>query len=107
MGKFASQTNVPVEKSRAEIETVLARYGATHFAYSVGPDAAMIAFATKDRHVRFKLPLPNREERRFHFTAARGQSRGELGTGVPATLASIALGHQGEARSGRLWHQHV
>lgn len=74
MGKFANQTSVSVEKSRAEIESVLAKYGATHFAYAIGPNKAQIGFATKNRNVRFLLPLPDKNERRFQFSPA-GRNR--------------------------------
>lgn len=33
-GQYAKDTSVSVEKSRAEIETTLARYGAESFAYA-------------------------------------------------------------------------
>jgi hypothetical protein len=69
-GKFASETSVPVEKSRAEIESVLARYGADSFAYATEPGRAIIAFKLKDVSgvllaVRMTLPLPAKNEKRF------------------------------------------
>ena len=60
--KYASQTTVSVEKSRAEIETTLSRYGAEQFAYASDRERglASIQFSAVGRHVRFvlKLPLP-------------------------------------------------
>lgn len=64
---YAKGTDVSVEKSRAEIETVLRRYGASHFAYATTPDKAIIAFEAHGRRVRFELPLPNIKEKRFAF----------------------------------------
>lgn len=64
---YAKGTEVSVEKSRAEIETVLRRYGANHFAYACGPGKATIAFEAKDRRVRFDLPLPDIAEKRFRL----------------------------------------
>lgn len=65
MTRYASETTVPVEKSRAEIERLLMRYGASQFMYAIKPEAAMIAFHAEGRHVRFVLPMPNPTEQRF------------------------------------------
>jgi hypothetical protein len=70
-GRYAKNTTVSVEKSRGEIETILARYGAHQFMYGWSREGAMIAFVIsiegsgQDRQVRFVLPLPSRDERRF------------------------------------------
>jgi len=58
MVKFAEDTKVPVERSRAEIEQLLVRYGADQFASGWGPESAKIMFRAKGRHIRFTLPLP-------------------------------------------------
>lgn len=65
MSRFAEGTTVSVEKSRAEIETILNRYGATSFASMISADRAMIVFEAKGRRIAFDLPLPNRAEKRF------------------------------------------
>lgn len=62
---YARGTEVSVEKSRAEIETILKRYGATHFAYMTEPARAVIAFVASGRNIRFDLPLPNPTEKKF------------------------------------------
>jgi len=54
---YANKTSVAPEKSRAEIEKTLKRYGATGFAYGSQTGRAMIAFETKDRRIRFVLSL--------------------------------------------------
>lgn len=54
---YANKTSVAPEKSRAEIEKTLERYGATGFAYGTEIGRAMIGFQTKDRRIRFLLPL--------------------------------------------------
>lgn len=72
MAQYAAKTSVPVERSRAEIERTLERYGATSFAYGWDRDRAVIQFAAQDRQVRFLLPLPDRADPRFtHYK--RGQ----------------------------------
>ncbi len=58
MGLYAEGTEVPPERSRAEIETMLKRYGATGFASGWDTSGARIMFACSGRHVRFVLPLP-------------------------------------------------
>lgn len=69
MTRYAANTSVPVERSRNEIEATLLRYGASQFMYGWSGDGAMIAFLVETeqgkRNVRFVLPLPSRDERRF------------------------------------------
>lgn len=67
---FATGTTVAPEKTRAEIETTLNRYGATGFAYAVqdqteGGKRARIEFIAKERRVRFDLTMPPRTDKRF------------------------------------------
>lgn len=71
---FAENTSVSVEKSRAEIERLVMRYGANQFvtgyedAVDGKPARAMIGFRRNGWHVRFLLPLPDRSEEQFHRT---------------------------------------
>lgn len=71
MARYAENTSVPVEKSRAEIESILNRYGATSFLYATQASSALIQFDAKGRRVRFVLPLPDRSEERFSFKGVR------------------------------------
>lgn len=71
MPRYASETTVPVEKSRAEIEAVLIRYGADEFQTGWKEGAAMIAFKLRSLFVRFILPIPKRDEKRFTHKADR------------------------------------
>jgi hypothetical protein len=54
---YAADTVVSPEKTRGHIERELRRYGATSFAYGTEIGRAMVGFQTKDRRVRFVLPL--------------------------------------------------
>lgn len=63
--RYAKETTVPVEKSKAEIEGLLVKYGATEFHSGWGTDKAMIAFRLKDLFIRFVLPVPDKAEKRF------------------------------------------
>jgi len=65
MAKFAENTTVPVEKSRAEIEKLITRYGATSTAFMAAPGRAIICFEAKGRRIMFELKLPDRTEKRF------------------------------------------
>lgn len=65
MSKFAAGTDVSVEKSRAEIEGLVVRYGATHTAFMNAPERAVICFEAKGRRIMFQLPLPDKGDRKF------------------------------------------
>ncbi|HUW30193.1 MAG TPA: hypothetical protein VM223_01130 [Planctomycetota bacterium] len=71
---YAENTSVPVDRSKAEIERVLARYGATGFMYGIRPEKAVVAFEANDRHVRFILPMPDPSAPEFRTTPT-GRSR--------------------------------
>ena len=75
MQKFAAKTDVSSEKSRAEIERTLARYGATSFMYGTMPTRAILAFEAKDRRVKFELPLPDPKSPEFLRTPGRHMVR--------------------------------
>lgn len=66
MATYASQTTVAPERSRAEIERTLQRYGADGFAYAWEGGKAMIAFKANGKQVRFMLPIPPRED--YNYT---------------------------------------
>jgi hypothetical protein len=65
VAKYAEGTTVSVEKSRAEIETMLMKHGASHFSSGWGDGKAWLYFKLRDRLIRFVLPLPNRADKEF------------------------------------------
>lgn len=73
MSRYASATSVSSDKSRAEIESTLRRYGADGFMYGWESDRAMISFKFDNHVVKFVLPLPPRED--FALTPGRGRER--------------------------------
>lgn len=77
MTRFAENTSVSVEKSRAEIETILTRYGASQFGYATDTmrGLATIQFCAKGRHIRFTLNLPLFSDKQFMYTPSRKQRR--------------------------------
>lgn len=65
---YAADTSTSVEKTRAELESTLQRFGADAFGYMTEGSNAMIQFRVKGKYVRFILPLPGRDEKRFTDT---------------------------------------
>ena len=59
---YAANTEVPVERSRAELERTLSRYGATSFAYGWQASSAVVMFEAHGRRIQFVLPLPDRDD---------------------------------------------
>jgi len=89
---FANGTTVPVERSRAEIEKMLVRYGATAFTSSWDARHASLGFAFKGWHVRFDLDYPDPNEERFRQKPGRFARR---------STADAAKAYDAEIR--RLW----
>jgi hypothetical protein len=71
--QYAANTTVSAEKSKAEIESTLMRYGATSFGYQTEATRAVIQFQAQERWVRFILPMPDPSDHRFthHSRGAR------------------------------------
>jgi hypothetical protein len=57
--RYAEGTEVTSDRSKAEIEKILTRYGADSFAYMSDPKRAAVAFRAANRNVRFILPMPS------------------------------------------------
>lgn len=72
-GRYANNTSVSVEKSRAEIEKTLSRYGATQFIGGWDGNQAMIGFGIEGRMIKMLLTLPDREK--FRLTPHHGYQR--------------------------------
>lgn len=73
---YAETTTVPIERTRAEIETLLVKHGANEFTSSWSERdwkrVARIGVRMKDRMLLFELPMPLPTERRFtHVTTWR------------------------------------
>jgi hypothetical protein len=72
---YAENTSVPADRSRAEIERTLQRYGASKFMYGYDEEHSMIAFVANNRQVRFILPMPDRDDPRFTMTPSGRKRR--------------------------------
>jgi phospholipase/lecithinase/hemolysin len=73
--KYAADTSVSVEKSRAEIERTVQRWGANQFMYGWDNTRAIVGFVMKNRQLRFNLDMPDRNAKEFLFTPARRTRR--------------------------------
>jgi hypothetical protein len=74
-GKYATNTDVPAERSRAEIEQTVRRYGAKKFGYGWNDETAHVMFEMADRRIRFDISLPDRNDKAFTHTPGRGLAR--------------------------------
>ena len=56
---YATKTTVAVERSKAEIERLVTKAGATRFAQGTEPGVALVFFDLGARRVRFRIELPD------------------------------------------------
>lgn len=75
MGKYAAKTDVATDRSRAEIERDLVRFGASGFTYGWQGERAMIEFIYENKKIRFTLQMPGKNE--FQETSSGRQRRSE------------------------------
>jgi hypothetical protein len=73
MARYAENTNVNVERSRAEIERTLQRYGAEKFVSGWDQASATIGFVFRGRAFKLSLNLPDRAD--FQNTPAGRRRR--------------------------------
>jgi hypothetical protein len=73
MSQYATTTGVSVDRSKAELENVLRRFGASQFAYMSCPTQSLIGFIIKGRRIEFTITLPNRDD--FKHTPKQGYLR--------------------------------
>lgn len=75
MTRYAAETSVSTETSRAEIERTLRRYKADAFGYMSEANRAVIAFRLNGRHIKFVLPMPDPKAKEFTLTPTTGKLR--------------------------------
>lgn len=75
-GRYAEGTSVSVEKSQAEIKSLLMKYGAAQYATAddITKGQSMVQFQAQDRVIRFVVSLPSPDEKRFKLDG-RGNIR--------------------------------
>jgi len=62
---YARNTSVSADRSRAEMQKTLQRYGAIAFAYAEKAEAAMVEFQMAGKRVRFLLPMPRKDDDKY------------------------------------------
>lgn len=67
---YAKGTEVPVERSRFQIEHILGRYGAESFAYATSKNQALIAFTLNNRKIKMIVPIPDPNSQDFSHNKA-------------------------------------
>lgn len=76
---YAASTDVPADRSRAQIEQAVRKYGGRRFMYGWEEDGpnprAVVAFVIGERQVRFLLPMPDRNSREFTLTPSSKRPR--------------------------------
>ncbi len=75
--RYASDTEVSVERSKAEIEGILQRYGAEQFLSGWDQTRAVVACRMHGRHIKFVVPLPARDAEEFRLTPSRKWERSD------------------------------
>jgi hypothetical protein len=55
---YAARTSVPVAKSKADIEALVERHGATQYVSGWADDRVALGFTIEGRQVRIELPMP-------------------------------------------------
>ena len=56
---YAAQTRVPISRTKTDIEELLAKHGATGFAYATEGDRSLVAFSMSGRRVQIMLLMPS------------------------------------------------
>lgn len=68
MTAYAKGTDVPVEKTRLELEAIVRRFGAEGMVSGYDGRTAFLAFKAHGRFVRLSLPLPDPSDVAFTHT---------------------------------------
>jgi hypothetical protein len=90
-------TEVPADRSKAEIRALLLKYGAVQFGIVEEPGRALVGFVAHGRLVRLEVPLP---DRRASATTKAGKY---LGSGTAAALKVHDQEERRIWRAVRMW----
>lgn len=84
---YAAGTKASIAKSEDDIKSMLRKAGAETIMIGEDPASAYVAFHLSGRSIRFKLPLPRRDEDRF--TMRRLNQSNQLGPQTPDAAANL------------------
>jgi hypothetical protein len=60
--RYAEGTDVPADRSRAEIQRILAAHGCEKMAFGTGPEGDMLQFELHERRYRFAILRPTQKQ---------------------------------------------
>jgi hypothetical protein len=91
---YAQDTKVPVDRSRAEIERNLIRFGASGFGYAWQGGKEQVIFTFDQKQVRMEVPMPDKAEYRTDepFQKERRRRWRSLAMIVKAKLVAVSDG---------------
>jgi len=72
--RYAEGTTVAVEKTEAELKTLLRKYGADQIGILEGNGMVHCVFEMRERRIVMRLTLPARTEKRFHALTGNRRS---------------------------------
>jgi hypothetical protein len=73
--RYAAGTSVSAERSKAEIEKLLTRYGADQFVSGWNGTQAVVGFRMANRNVRILIPMPEKSRMTDKLYAQRVRER--------------------------------
>lgn len=72
---YAHGTQVPVDRTRGEIDKLLTKHGASGFMYGTTNGQALVAFEMRDRRLRFIVPMPVHNKSRSNEREVAAETR--------------------------------
>ncbi len=72
---YAHGTQVPVDRTRSEVEKLLVKGGATGFMYGHVNGQAMIVFEMRSRRLKFLIPMPATNKTRSNEREVAAETR--------------------------------
>src|SRR3990172_4671629 len=74
---YASGTEVSVDRSKAEVERLLRKYGATKFLSGWDDRQVVVGFSMNDRQVKISIPIPSKDDDSVRMTPSGRYIRSE------------------------------
>ena len=102
---YAVNTSVSIAKTKADIEELIQKAGASQFVSGNRDNLAVIGFSLSDRQIRFVLPLPEKNSPEFSLLLAGSKREAKnslccLGAVLPEQMAFSFPCDQSQTGSG-------